>query len=153
RRGTRQPVPRGGAARGHPPDALRSARQAQHRCRAVRQERPAHEPERAWRAGHAGPWRPAGTRIGTSLSDALLLRVPRAVAASKAAATPAVVLGSGVGALGALRRLRHAGVPAYLLPAAPMYESRSRWGRPVPGARGTLAAAGALATLLEGSSL
>jgi len=87
------------------------------------------------------------------LSDALLLRVPRVVAGSAVAATPAVVLGSGVGALGALRRLRRARVPAYLLPAAPMYESRSRWLRPVPGARGTLAAAGTLATLLENSSL
>jgi predicted ATP-grasp superfamily ATP-dependent carboligase len=87
------------------------------------------------------------------LSDALLLRVPQAKAGSAVAATPAIVLGSGVGALGALRRLRHAGIPAYALPAAPMYESRSRWLRALPGARGTLAAGTALATLLEGSGL
>jgi predicted ATP-grasp superfamily ATP-dependent carboligase len=65
---------------------------------------------------------------------------------------PAVVLGSGLSALGALRLLHRAGIPVYSLTAAPSVESRSRWFRPLPGVRETLAEA-PLARLLEASSL
>jgi D-aspartate ligase len=67
--------------------------------------------------------------------------------------TPAVVVGSGLGALGALRLLTRAGVPVYSLSAAPSFESRSRWFRPLPGVRETLADGAPLARLLEASSL
>src|SRR3984893_8832594 len=67
--------------------------------------------------------------------------------------TPAVVLGSGLGALGALRLLSRAGVPVFSLSAHPSYESRSRWFRPLPGVRETLAEGAPLARVLEGSSL
>ena len=66
---------------------------------------------------------------------------------------PAVVLGSGLGALGALRLLHRAGLPVYSLTAAPSVESRSRWFRPLPGARETLAEGAPLARVLEASSL
>jgi D-aspartate ligase len=65
---------------------------------------------------------------------------------------PAVVLGSGLSALGALRLLHRAGIPVYSLTAAPSVESRSRWFRLLPGVRETLAEA-PLARLLEASSL
>ena len=67
--------------------------------------------------------------------------------------TPAVVVGSGLGALGALRLLRRAGVPVYSLNAEPSFESRSRWFRPLPGIRETLAGGAPLARVLEASSL
>jgi len=67
--------------------------------------------------------------------------------------TPAVVLGSGLGALGALRLLRRAGVPVYSLNAEPSYESSSRWFRRPPGMSGTLASGVSLAHLIETSSL
>ena len=67
--------------------------------------------------------------------------------------TPAVVLGSGLGALGALRLLSRAGVPVYSLSAHPSYESRSRWFRPLPGVREMLADGAPLAHVLEASSL
>jgi predicted ATP-grasp superfamily ATP-dependent carboligase len=66
--------------------------------------------------------------------------------------TPAVVVGSGLGALGALRLLRRAGIPAYSLPAVPSHESRSRWARPLPGTRATLADS-PLAEILAACSL
>ena len=66
---------------------------------------------------------------------------------------PAVVIGSGLGALGALRLLRRAGIPVYSLNAAPSFESRSRWFRPLPGVRETLADGAPLAHVLEASSL
>ena len=66
--------------------------------------------------------------------------------------TPAVVVGSGLGALGALRLLRRAGIPTYSIPAAPSHESRSRWARAAPGARGNLAST-PLAQILQGCSL
>jgi predicted ATP-grasp superfamily ATP-dependent carboligase len=66
---------------------------------------------------------------------------------------PAVVLGSGLSALGALRLLHRAGIPVYSLTAAPSVESRSRWFRPLPGVRETLADGAPLSRLLEGSSL
>jgi D-aspartate ligase len=87
------------------------------------------------------------------LADTLLAQVSRAEAGASAAATPAIVLGSGIGTLGTLRLLRRAGIPAYALPAAPMIESRSRWLRGVPGAEGTLACAEALPALLERCAL
>jgi D-aspartate ligase len=67
--------------------------------------------------------------------------------------TPAVVLGSGLGALGALRLLGRAGVPVYSLSAHPSFESRSRWFRPFPCVRETLADGAPLARVLEASSL
>src|SRR5262249_17358076 len=66
---------------------------------------------------------------------------------------PAVVIGSGLGALGALRLLHRAGIPVYSLTAAPSVESRSRWFRPLPGVRETLADGAPLARVLEASSL
>ena len=67
--------------------------------------------------------------------------------------TPAVVVGSGLGALGALRLLRRAGIPVYSLSVVPSFESRSRWFRPLPGVRETLADGAPLARVLEASSL
>lgn len=67
--------------------------------------------------------------------------------------TPAVLIGSGLGALGALRLLTRAGVPVYSLTARPLDESSSRWFRPLPGVRETLASGATLAQLLESSSL
>jgi D-aspartate ligase len=66
---------------------------------------------------------------------------------------PAVVIGSGSGALGALRLLHRAGIPVYSLNAAPSVESRSRWFRPLPGVRDRLADGAPLARVLEASSL
>src|SRR5262249_9336814 len=66
---------------------------------------------------------------------------------------PAVVIGSGLGALGALRLLHRAGIPVYSLTAAPSVESRSRWFRPVSGVRETLGDGAPRADLLEASSL
>jgi len=66
---------------------------------------------------------------------------------------PAVVIGSGLGALGALRLLHRAGIPVYSLPAAPSVEFRSRWFRPLPGVRQTLADGAPLARVLEACSL
>jgi predicted ATP-grasp superfamily ATP-dependent carboligase len=66
---------------------------------------------------------------------------------------PAVVIGSGLGALGALRLLHRAGIPVYSLTAVPSAESRSRCFRPLPGVRETLADGAPLARLLEASSL
>lgn len=68
------------------------------------------------------------------------------------AMTPAVVVGSGLGALGALRLLNHAGIPTYLLPAAPSLESRSRFARRLPGTKETLASA-PLAAILGSTTL
>lgn len=67
--------------------------------------------------------------------------------------TPAVVIGSGLGALGALRLLKRAGVPVYSLTARDSHESSSRWFRPLPGVRETLASGAPLAQLLESSLL
>ena len=66
---------------------------------------------------------------------------------------PAVVLGSGLSALGALRLLHRAGISVYSLTAAPSVESRSRWFRPLPGVRETLADGTPLARVLEATSL
>jgi D-aspartate ligase len=66
--------------------------------------------------------------------------------------TPAVVVGSGLGALGALRLLRRAGIPAYSLPAVPSHESRSRFARRLPGTKASLASA-PLADVLAACSL
>ncbi len=66
--------------------------------------------------------------------------------------TPAVVVGSGLGALGALRLLRRAGIPTFSLPAVPSHESRSRWARRLPGTRATLATA-SLPEILSASTL
>jgi predicted ATP-grasp superfamily ATP-dependent carboligase len=63
------------------------------------------------------------------------------------------VVGSGLGALGALRLLRRAGVPAFSLSAVPSHESKSRWFRPLAGGNGSLADGASLARVLEGSSL
>ena len=68
-------------------------------------------------------------------------------------ATPAVVLGSGLGALGALRLLGRAGVPTYSLIAGPSCESRSRWFRPLPGVTESLAGGAPLARVLKATSL
>lgn len=62
---------------------------------------------------------------------------------------PAIVVGSGLGALGALRLLHRAGIPAYSLPTVPSHESRSRWFRPVPGVRASFGPGTTLAGLLE----
>lgn len=67
--------------------------------------------------------------------------------------TPAVVIGSGLGALGALRLLTRAGVPVYSLTTGHSDESSSRWFRPLPGVRETLASGAPLAQLLQSSSL
>jgi D-aspartate ligase len=67
--------------------------------------------------------------------------------------TPAIVVGSGLGALGTLRLLRRAGIPAYSLPAAGSHESRSRWFRPVPGLPAALISGVPLAEMLERSAL
>ena len=72
---------------------------------------------------------------------------------SASGTTPAVVLGSGLGALGALRLLRRAGVPVYSLSVGPSFESRSRWFRPLPGTHGVLADAASLARVLQASPL
>jgi predicted ATP-grasp superfamily ATP-dependent carboligase len=48
---------------------------------------------------------------------------------------PAIVIGSGLTALGALRLLGRAGVPLYCLARYPEIEARSRWYRPLPGFR------------------
>jgi D-aspartate ligase len=66
--------------------------------------------------------------------------------------TPAIVVGSGIGALGTLRLLRRTGIPAYALNVKPAAESRSRWFRTLPGVTETLASA-PLATLLAHTSL
>src|SRR5262245_20846213 len=58
---------------------------------------------------------------------------PSRQAGSLAFGTPAVVIGSGLGALGALRLLGRAGVPVYSLNGVPSFESKSRWHRPLPG--------------------
>jgi len=63
--------------------------------------------------------------------------------------TPAVVVGSGLGALGALRLLHRAGIPVYSLNVEPSFESRSRWFRPLPGVRETLAGGAPLARVPE----
>lgn len=47
--------------------------------------------------------------------------------------TPVLLLGSGVTALGALRALASAGIPAYVLADAPGFVARSRWFRAAPG--------------------
>ena len=67
--------------------------------------------------------------------------------------TPAVVIGSGLGALGALRLLHRAGIPAYSLPAAPSFESRSRWCRAVPGVRTSFGGEVPLGEILGGCAL
>lgn len=72
---------------------------------------------------------------------------------SASGTTPAVVLGSGLGALGALRLLSRAGVPVYSLSVGPSFESSSRWFRPLPGTHGALADAASLAGVLEASPL
>jgi predicted ATP-grasp superfamily ATP-dependent carboligase len=66
--------------------------------------------------------------------------------------TPALVVGSGLGALGALRLLNRAGISTYLLPAAPALESRSRFARRLPGTNETLASA-PLAAILQSTTL
>ena len=78
---------------------------------------------------------------------------PRRSSGRPSALTPAIVVGSGLGALGALRLLNRARIPTYALTAQPAAESRSRWFRPLPGVRGTLAGEDSLAPLLAGSSL
>lgn len=67
--------------------------------------------------------------------------------------TPAIVVGSGLGALGAVRLLRRAGIPTYSLTMAPLLESRSRWFRPLPGAGTQLADGAPLACVLQLCSL
>jgi predicted ATP-grasp superfamily ATP-dependent carboligase len=67
--------------------------------------------------------------------------------------TPAIVVGSGLGALGALRLLHRSGVRAYSLNVEPSAESLSRWFRPLPGIRETPGVGAPLAHLLEASSL
>jgi predicted ATP-grasp superfamily ATP-dependent carboligase len=67
--------------------------------------------------------------------------------------TPAVVIGSGLGALGALRLLTRAGVPVYSLTTGHLDEYSSRWFRPLPNVRETLASGAPLAQLLESTSL
>ena len=66
--------------------------------------------------------------------------------------TPAVVVGSGLGALGALRLLRRAGIPTFSIPAVPSHESRSRWAQRLPGSGATLASA-SLPEILASCSL
>ena len=65
---------------------------------------------------------------------------------------PAVVVGSGLGALGALRLLRRAGIPTFSIPTTRSHESRSRWAQRLPGTQATLASA-SLADILRGCSL
>jgi D-aspartate ligase len=48
---------------------------------------------------------------------------------------PAIVIGSGLTALGALRLFHRAGIPAYSLNQSPSIEQQSRWYRPLPGYR------------------
>lgn len=79
--------------------------------------------------------------------------VPLAADLPASGMTPAVVVGSGLGALGALRLLRRAGIPAYSLNVGASFESRSRWFRPLPGVRESLASGAPLARVLEASSL
>ena len=67
--------------------------------------------------------------------------------------TPAIVVGSGLGALGTLRLLHRAGIPAYSLPTVASHESRSRWFRPVPGLLAPLISGVPIAELLERSAL
>lgn len=69
------------------------------------------------------------------------------------AVMPAVVAGSGLGALGALRLLHRAGIPVYSLSPMPSHESRSRWFRPLPAARGAAAGGSPIARTLESSAL
>ncbi len=45
---------------------------------------------------------------------------------------PALVLGSGLTALGVIRTLRRAGIPAFIYDIRPGLEARSRWYRPAP---------------------
>jgi D-aspartate ligase len=78
--------------------------------------------------------------------DAILAR------ARKSLMTPAVVLGSGLGALGALRLLHRSGVPVYSLPFAAAVESQSRWARRLPGTAETLSTA-PLADILKACPL
>jgi predicted ATP-grasp superfamily ATP-dependent carboligase len=66
--------------------------------------------------------------------------------------TPAIVVGSGIGALGALRLFARAGIPTYSLNVKPAAESRSRWFRRLPGAEEGLASA-PLAALLQRTSV
>ena len=66
---------------------------------------------------------------------------------------PAVVLGSGLGALGTLRLLRRAGIPVWSLSAATSHESRSRWFRPLTQACESLAAGAPLAEALAATAL
>jgi predicted ATP-grasp superfamily ATP-dependent carboligase len=63
------------------------------------------------------------------------------------------VIGSGLGALGALRLLHRAGIPAYSLTATPSFESRSRWCRRLPGARANFGGEVPLAEILGECSL
>ena len=88
-----------------------------------------------------------------------MLRLARSEASVTAATpltsavTPAVVIGSGLGALGALRLLNRAAIPTYSLTAEPSVESRSRWFCSVPGVREPLRNEASLAQLLETCSL
>ncbi|HET6431627.1 hypothetical protein [Dyella sp.] len=64
---------------------------------------------------------------------------------SETTRTPAIVLAQGANALGVLRSLQMAGVPAYVACPPDDLVTRSRWYRPTPGARpwdGTLGATG-----------
>jgi D-aspartate ligase len=72
---------------------------------------------------------------------------------STPATPPAIVLGSGLGALGALRLLRRSGVPAYSLNVSPSFESRSRWFLRPPGVSVSLSSGADLASALASTSL
>jgi len=49
-----------------------------------------------------------------------------------ASMVPALILGNGLTALGVLRTLRRAGIPAFLYDASPGFEAQSRWYRAAP---------------------
>jgi D-aspartate ligase len=68
-------------------------------------------------------------------------------------AVPAIVLGSGLGALGAMRLLRRAGVPVYALTVSPSFESSSRWFRRLPGTRAPMASGADLEAALASTTL
>lgn len=71
----------------------------------------------------------------------------------KRSTPPAIVIGWGLTALGVLRILRRARIPAYSLNRCPSFETQSRWYRPLPGFRHHVDGARSLAEILRASEL
>jgi len=79
--------------------------------------------------------------------------VRRRAVPRQGAPVPAIVIGSGLTALGVLRLLHRARIPAFTISPAPSLEAGSRWFRPLPTAAPAASAGSALASLLEASTV